>query len=780
MRTAGTVRTTTWRRLAVAGAVTAVFLAGPARMAEGQPVEPKDGPTTAPSTPEGGSAAPSSPTCVAASRDLTTEPVPALVVRAGEDGSDSALTRDGRLRAVSIVAPEDDDDLFDLAEDELAELLGVDEGEVERTPALVLVTGPDAIERTDDLFGHFARQRHPQVIDVSIGANPTPDLLQGALDRYVANAAPDVEGLELQATGATPTLIEVELEGRPARVGVAVSDPKLVRDGVAVDCQAEGALQIPFTVRLGAERDRTAPAAALVAGDAVEVLIDGEPQQAQVVVAPQDDPTKTDDRPDASEDDDDEEAGSANRAAAAGGGGGGLPMVPIVLVVLGALAAAAFVVLRRNEVGPSPDAYLGGVPAGGPPGGMPVGGWPAGAPAAAVAAVPPVAPRRAVAPAAGARRAAGGPVAAPVPARAAAPGWTGAVPFDTTVRIQDLGLMRLLPRDTEGGRSWASEQGDLTGAGWLEKKDDLGEDAEPTLRSHESGRGLIGVYDGTGGAGSATARRLRGGQELSGAYVASRLVRDLTENWFANVVEGGLDSAEVGLLRSFVASSLDDEAEFLADTSTLRGKLSRVLPTTLAAVAYAPLPDDGTLADVIWAGDSRAYVLTPDDGLQALSLDDTRESDALALIRNDQPMDNLISADRPFRLNHRRLEVAGPAVLLVATDGCFGYLRTPAHFEYLLLEVLQGAADLASWTSGVIDALGAFTADDASFALVARGFGSFASLQAAFGARHGYLATEHWDPFRAAGDDRDAVELLREESWAVYRDLYEARMPRPS
>ena len=62
---------------------------------------------------------------------------------------------------------------------------------------------------------------------------------------------------------------------------------------------------------------------------------------------------------------------------------------------------------------------------------------------------------------------------------------------------------------------------------------------------------------------------------------------------------------------------------------------------------------------------------------------------AMALIRNDMPMDNLVSADKPFRINHRQYDLTSPTMLLTATDGCFGYVHTPAHFEFLILTIWQ-------------------------------------------------------------------------------------------
>jgi hypothetical protein len=355
------------------------------------------------------------------------------------------------------------------------------------------------------------------------------------------------------------------------------------------------------------------------------------------------------------------------------------------------------------------------------------------------------------------------------------PGWVAAVRSGSDVRVEDLGIDRLIPSDLDEGRVWHGHLGSTAGlALWLEKRPDLGEDAEPTLRLHGSGRGLIGVYDGTGGSGAGVARRTRNGLELSGAYVASRLAREVTETWFTQVVEGGTPKIEGHDLAERLAKAFDDEALNLGAAGPVKGSLHRRLPTTLAAMAFETSADDTGVVDVLWAGDSRAYVLTPEQGLQVLSVDDTRETDALELIRNDQPMTNLVSADRSFIIHHARHLVAGPALLLTATDGCFGYVRTPAHFEYLVLRTLLESPDLGSWSARLLRSIHGFTADDASLSLVSFGFSTIAAMKASLGPRCEYLHHEHWAPFSSATEAE--AEGLPEHSWHAYRELYHARV----
>lgn len=442
--------------------------------------------------------------------------------------------------------------------------------------------------------------------------------------------------------------------------------------------------------------------------------------------------------------------------------GGGLGLTPLlILLILGLLGAVAYLVNRKPPAA-APAAAGGGMFMDGQ-----AGSTAPGVLGGTMAPPAPVLPARYTEPAPIEHRKAPDP----------APGWTGTIPGGSAVRLEDLGLMRVVAKESKSGKTWAhaTNRWMLLG-GWVEKVSGKGEDAEPAARIHQSGAGLLAVFDGTGGAGSASARRLSDGTDLSGAYVASRLSKEVAEAWATEQVDRNDGPVRAEELRDRLTRSLQDEAMYPdVPKNTMKGSLQRVLPTTMAAIRFAVGPE-GIDADALWAGDSRAYVLTPRGGLQVLTIDDTRETDALELIRNDQPMANLISADRPFTVNHARYRIPSPAILLTATDGCFGYVRTPAHFEYLLLDSLERTSGLDEWAAEVVDSLAAIAADDSSFSLAAFGFGTYGDLQSAFEPRRTFLADNHWAPFQRAAGQSAEIEALRISSWAAYKDLYHARV----
>lgn len=78
------------------------------------------------------------------------------------------------------------------------------------------------------------------------------------------------------------------------------------------------------------------------------------------------------------------------------------------------------------------------------------------------------------------------------------------------------------------------------------------------------------------------------------------------------------------------------------------------------------------IADFIWAGDSRGYVLS-DMGLAQVTKDDIDDSvDALDNISNDGVLTNVVSADGNYILHSKQIKIKDKIIIFNATDGCFG------------------------------------------------------------------------------------------------------------
>jgi serine/threonine protein phosphatase PrpC len=295
------------------------------------------------------------------------------------------------------------------------------------------------------------------------------------------------------------------------------------------------------------------------------------------------------------------------------------------------------------------------------------------------------------------------------------------------------------------------EPGFTAVAVWTERRPGKGEDADPlVLFQRSTGTGLLSVFDGVGGAGRASAGPAVDGVDRSQAWVASRHVRALVEEWFVG-------SPDIGLAQHIGARL----GAGLVRPSRIRGSIQRPFPTTFAGLDFRVTGQE-VRWDVLWAGDSRCYVAEPETGLQQLSRDDTDLTDALELLLQDPPMTNMISADRRFEINRWPGEALLPCVLVCATDGFFGYVDTPAQFEHVLWETLLSAQDSTHWAVLLAERVNSYTGDDASLAVAALGFSDFDAFRASFRHRAGAIRIKH---------------VAREESWQLYRGAYERRLP---
>ena len=320
----------------------------------------------------------------------------------------------------------------------------------------------------------------------------------------------------------------------------------------------------------------------------------------------------------------------------------------------------------------------------------------------------------------------------------------------------------------------------------LGKIPDQGEDSDPICREGPD-LGLVAVFDGMGGAGGTVYETSDG--RRTGAYIASRVARDVVERRMLDLLEPDWNlngkAAALDLERS-VQSALQERLEELkAPPSGLRSRLLRALPTTMALVALQRTQPGGPnwTAHVLWAGDSRAYVLEP-GGVRQLSTDDLRDpGDALANLRRDSVVSNAMSADTDFHINYRRVKLEAPFLVMGATDGCFGYVPTPMHFEDLVLRHLAAARNVDAWSAGLQEEISAITGDDAAMAVLGIG-ADFTEFKDLFAPRLDELAQDVIAPLDelrgAITRAEQELEALRSRQvsemgsmWHRYKDGYE-------
>jgi len=315
------------------------------------------------------------------------------------------------------------------------------------------------------------------------------------------------------------------------------------------------------------------------------------------------------------------------------------------------------------------------------------------------------------------------------------------------------------------------------------KVPDQGEDSDPILRAGPS-LALLGVFDGMGGAGGTVYETSDGPR--TGAYIASRIARDVVERRMVDLLRPDwyLDgNAAADEIQRSVKTALQDRlAELDAPKSGLRSKLLRALPTTMALVALQrrSSSEEVWVAHVLWAGDSRGYVFEP-SGMRQLTTDDLREpGDAMTNLRHDSVVGNAMSADMDFHVSYRKVDLRAPFVVMCATDGCYGYLHSPMHFEHLVLSRLQDARDAEGWSLSLQEQIKAVTGDDAAMAALAVG-ADFTQLQALFAGRTEELVGAYLQPLDAAMDAvaeaQAALEAARRHEAETTSDLWNRYKP---
>jgi hypothetical protein len=286
--------------------------------------------------------------------------------------------------------------------------------------------------------------------------------------------------------------------------------------------------------------------------------------------------------------------------------------------------------------------------------------------------------------------------------------------------------------DARRSAAWASPAPGGTPAGPtlsfgfnLAKVPGQGEDSDPILRDGRE-LALVAVFDGMGGAGGTVYETPDGPR--TGAYLASRIARDVVEERMLALLdpEWNLDgpAAARDLQRSVKRALADTLTRLNAPKSGLRSRLLRALPTTMALMALQRRePRTGRWAGhVFWSGDSRIYVFDPATGAHQATRDDLRDAgDALVNLRQDSVVSNAMSADTDFVVHHHKIELTAPFLAVAATDGCFGYVRTPIHFEHLVLAALRESTDTVSWSRTLQERISAVTGDDASIAVLGVG-----------------------------------------------------------
>lgn len=207
------------------------------------------------------------------------------------------------------------------------------------------------------------------------------------------------------------------------------------------------------------------------------------------------------------------------------------------------------------------------------------------------------------------------------------------------------------------------------------------------------------VCDGLGGAGMTKHTVLEDGaeslSERTSAYLGARIVSECVNSYYnrhhdelATIMSVRDRGERVKVLLEELKSEINDAFQLYMEKWQIEpslGKTKKTFPTTLASAMYFPQEDKLTVLTV-WAGDSRVYALSPQKGLQLLSMDDAVNAENE--MNSASEMTNTISAGNSFRLNYAIYEMDEPGIVFCCSDGCFDYRPSPLHVEWLILKTV--------------------------------------------------------------------------------------------
>lgn len=297
-----------------------------------------------------------------------------------------------------------------------------------------------------------------------------------------------------------------------------------------------------------------------------------------------------------------------------------------------------------------------------------------------------------------------------------------------------------------------------------------GEDGPPILLQFEDNSIVVGVADGMGGAGG-TVYEIDD-TKRSGAYLASHLVTSIAEKYFIHFKEEGHSithpiQAKIAEELKYhfnqgiqqILNKIDKKGNVKLN---IKSKMIKRLPTTLA-LGYIESDEKEFNVYTFWAGDSRIYSLDSFHGLHQLTEDNlVNETDAFDNLTNDSKISNCINADSDYTINVKGYKFNSPQIILATTDGAFGYLPTPVHFEHLLLDTLIHSTSIEDWKDNLRVHFKSGQSDDISLSLATVGYKDFVSLKNSFKER-----------FLTLDEDVSKLNNLFQEMGAIEGSLVE-------
>lgn len=276
-----------------------------------------------------------------------------------------------------------------------------------------------------------------------------------------------------------------------------------------------------------------------------------------------------------------------------------------------------------------------------------------------------------------------------------------------------------------------------------------------------------GVFDGCGGLGSKRYERLN---NKSGAFISSQTCAMVFNDEMEKMPSATpVDNTYVSHLKDAFLATLKKHEQQYGQQSGLVGSMVRTLPCTgsMVIVTESRTTAHALHLDIIQAGDSRVYVMRPKEGLQQVTRDELAGNpDALKNLYVSAAMTNVINIDKDFTLTHISFDLEMPFAVLCASDGVFGYVKTPMHFEKIVLDSLESSNSFAFFEKAFYNGVTSITGDDSTAVMPFYGWDSFEQLKEAFSKRHRFVTG------LCHSIEEDMSDEMIDSAWEQYKAGY--------
>lgn len=294
-------------------------------------------------------------------------------------------------------------------------------------------------------------------------------------------------------------------------------------------------------------------------------------------------------------------------------------------------------------------------------------------------------------------------------------------------------------------------------------KENLGEDSFYCAQGKKSA--IISVFDGCGGLG---ARKYDTFQGHTGAYIASRIVSGAIHDWYHDNCDKRWKNKQDLLfsVNGYIQNAYKICEQYATERMKIKGSMIRKFPTTFA-MAYAEYDGEFIIVHILWAGDSRIYLLD-EEGLAQVSKDDTDVEDALENLMNDGAMNNVLSSDGNYVLNYKAIRLKKPGLIFAATDGCFGYVPSPMEFEYILLKSLIKNSTPENFKKSLRSTLAQYAGDDLALGMMSFFYSSYDNTRKQLADRFDFITHNY-----IALLNKERSDDITQKLWKNYKIRYE-------